>query len=191
MIDFSDLALNALWIMKSLHDHGMGESLFSYYADEEVCDDRFFEMGLEAISCIFDDTRITWNDEEEFCTYLFFDPIIDDFTMLCQQYEDRTGIAEKDNTFRQDMDRILRSGFCYNSYCHDYTWELSRTRHGRKRILLFGDYQFMISGEVINGLLEIYDGFHYQVKQLRRELAPTKSNVIPFPTVRTELEVAA
>ncbi|WP_409967661.1 hypothetical protein RFF05_13940 [Bengtsoniella intestinalis] len=189
MIEYDSGAINALWILKCFHDRGMGESLFSMYADSELDEDVFFELGLESIFLIFDDTRLIEDEREECYTYLFFDPVIDEFSELCLQYEEKMELTQQDNPFRKRMELAMRNGMNYNSYAYGYTWEFEK--HGRKRMMLFAGYEFVISGEVICGLLEIYDAFHYEVEQLRQTLMTTQCSVIPFPERQSEREVAA
>ena len=189
MIEYGQGAINALWMLKCFHDRGMGDQLFSMYADSELDEDIFFELGFEAIFHIFDDTRLIEDEKEEYFTYIFFDPVIDEFSELCLQYEAKKQIPPKDNPFRQDMMTNLRSGLSYNSYAYGYTWEFET--HGRKRFILFAGYEFVISGEVISGLLDIYDAFHYTVKALRNAIGHTPATVISFPEIPVELGVVA
>jgi hypothetical protein len=106
------------------------------YKDAEINGDNFYEMVYEAVSSVFENTSNYYNEEDEVETWVFMDPLLDEFCRLCGDYEKSRGVSEVDNPFRKDFESILRSGFSFGSYSYNYDWK-RRRRPGKRRLLLF------------------------------------------------------
>lgn len=169
-----------LRLSKSLYDCGMAEQLKKWCGTCELDGDFYWELAHEATGWVFQDTRLYYNENDEMETWLFTDPIIDRFCKLCQEYESRKGISEKENPYRNDMERILHDGFTFSGYSYGYDWRLSQEDRGRKCLLIFTGCEFYCNDEVPAGLLEIRDGFETMIAHLEDELSK-EARIIPLP----------
>ena len=167
---------------KSLYDCGMADRLKEWYGACELDGDFYWELAHESIGWVFQDTRQYYNEADEMETWLFTDPIIDRFCKLCQEYESRRGISEKDNPYRNDMEQILHNGFAFSGYSYGYDWRLSQESRGRKCLLLFIGCDFYSNDEIPEGLLEIRDGFETMIAHLEDELSK-ETRIIPLSLV--------
>ena len=176
---------------KSLYDCGMADRLKEWYGTCELDADYYWELAHESIGWVFQDTRQYYNEADEMETWLFTDPIIDRFCKLCQEYESRRGISEKDNSYRKDMEKILYDGFTFSGYSYDYGWRLSKEERGRKCLLLLTGCEFYCNDEVPVGLLEIRDGFEAMIANLEKELSKeTRTITLPLATEVQQKEAA-
>lgn len=182
MEELSDYLWEALYILKSLYDHGKGEAILHYYAAHNIDGDDWYEMAMEAVGYIFLDTRGYYNEEKEIEVNVFFDPMITEFFRLCEQYETEDGIPPENNQYRQDLYRAIESGFCFNSYSYSYRVYTDTSRKNGCRIVLLLYCEFYNHYEVVNGLLDVYDAFEFQTQRLKEELGIVrKGEILTLP----------
>ena len=179
MVELYDEFFGMLRFTKNLCDCGMMEKVKDWFGSCKLDGDYYWELAYEAISWAFQDTRRYYNNNNEIETWMFTDPMIERFCQLCQEYEKRQGISEKENPYRSDMERILHNGFTFSGYSYGYDWRLSQEDHGRKRLLLFTGCEFYCNDEVPAGLLEIRDGFETMIAYLEDELSK-ETRIIPL-----------
>ena len=192
MEELNDYLWETLYVLKSLYDHGKGKELFDSYASQNIDGDDCYEMALEAIGQIFEDTRCYYNEELELETNVFFDPMITEFFRLCEQYETEDGIPPKNNQFRQDLYHAIDTGFYFSSYSYNYhVYSDTSKKNGCRIVLLFG-CEFCNHYEAVDGLLDVYDAFEYQLQRLKEELGMVrKGEILTLPETRTEERKAA
>ena len=183
--------IESIYIFKQLHDRGMADGMLSMYRNVEIDSDIYYEISYEAIGSVFADTSNYYNQEHEFVTWVFIDPLLDEFCKLCQEYEHRHNKSEDENTYRKDFENIIRSGFTFNSYDYDFNWKLSASDRGRKRLLLFTGPEFSHESEVPCGLMDIYDGLEYCVGRLRAEVIGKKENIVELQADKKSRKEAA
>ena len=169
---------------KSLYDCGMGEQLKAWFGSCCLDGDNYWELAYEAIGWVFQDTRHYYNERDEIETWLFTDPVMDQFCKLCQEYEGREGISEKENPYRRDMEQIIHENFCFNSYSYGYNWRLGQEERGQKCILLFTGCEFYSHDEVPMGLLEVKAGFEAVTACLKKELSKETRSTPPVTAVQ-------
>lgn len=174
---------------KNLHDCGMSDYIKSEIGSCQLDTDDYWGLAYEAISWVFSETRLYFNEFEEIDTWLFTDPLIDHFCQLCQEYEIRKNIREEANPYRKDMERILHEGFQFSSYSYGYDWRLSAKDRGRKCLLLFTGCDFYNTDEIPGGLLDIKDGFETMIAHLEEELSQ-ETRIIPLSLVTAYGEAA-
>lgn len=186
MMELSEEFFAMLRLTKSLYDNGLADQLKRWYGFCPLDADDYWEIAHESIGWVFRDTRGYYNEEAEIETWLFIDPVIDRFCSLCQEYEHRKGIPQKENLYRRDMEQIVHDSFTFNSYSYGYDWRLSEEDRGRKCLLLFLGCEFYSLDEVVGGLLEIKDGFEAMTSYLEDELSK-ETRIIPLSLV-TEVQ---
>lgn len=182
--------IESIYLIKRLHDSGMAEGLLKSYGNLEIDGDLYYEMAYEAIGSVFADTRNYYNEEKEFETWIFMDPMLDEFCRLCQEYERGRGVSEENNPFRKNMENSIRSGLSFGSYDYDFNWKFSPADRGRNRLLLFTGPEFAFESEVPCGLLEIRDSLDYCNKRLREELDGA-GQIVVLPQPAEERKEAA
>ena len=101
---------------KNLYDCGLTDKFKDIFRFWQLFGDDYWGFAQETIGLVFQDTRLYCNEADEIDTWLFTDPLIDQFCELCQEYEVRRGISEENNTYRRDMEQIIRDSFCFSSY---------------------------------------------------------------------------
>lgn len=188
----SDYLWETLYILKGLYDHEKGGDFLKYYAGLEIDGDYFYEMAMEAIGYVFEDTRLYYDEEKEIEVNVFFDPIITEFFRLCGQYEAENGIEPENNRFRQSLHRAIDIGFRFSSYSYNYHVYTDTSKKNGCRIVLLFDCEFINHYEAVVGLLEVYDAFVEQILRLKEELGMSKKGgIIPLPENNEESERAA
>ena len=181
-----------LYVLKSLYDHGKGQNLLDYYASHNIDSDDFYEVAMEAIGHIFEDTRVYYNGEQEIETNVFFDPVITEFFLLCDQYETERGILPESSQFRQGLYRAIESAFCFNSFSYTYTVYTDTSKKNGCRIVLLFYCEFCNHYEAVDGLLDVYDAFVEQTRRLKEEMGLTRmGKILTLPEVRSETKEAA
>lgn len=188
-IDYYDI--ESIYLFKQLHDSGICDGLLKMYQDAEISGDYFYEMAYEAIGYIFTNSSHYFNEEDEIETWVFMDPLLDEFCRLCQDYEQARGVSEKDNPFRQDFEKILYSGFSFTGYNYGFDWKLTPKERGKRRLLLYTGPEFYYEAEVPCGLLEIREGLESCLKRLKNELAVSAGQLEVLPMPAAEMKEAA
>lgn len=190
MEELSYYLWETLYIMKGLYDHDKGKNILDYYAALKLDGDDFYELAMEAIGCVFEDTRCYYDEENQMEVNVFFDQIITEFFRLCEQYEAENGIPPEANRFRRSLDSAIRSGFHFGSYSYGYHVYNDTSRKNGCRIVLLFDCEFCNHYEAVGGLLDVYDAFVYQTSCLKDELGMSKKGeIIQLPQV-TDKEAA-
>ena len=174
-----------LQLAKELYDSVSPEKLsdlFSYLTlDYDLC----YELAYNAMALFFDFTYEDYNEDYEFTTWVFGDPCIDKFCRLCQEYEEKHGLSEEKNPYRQEIAAIIREGFEFSSYSDNFTWYFSAKERGRKRLVLFCGMEFCDLTSVPLGLAEIRDGFDRLNWRMENDLG-IKGKVLQMPVAGTE-----
>jgi len=183
--------IESIYLFKRLHDRGKSEELLKMYRNIEIDGDMYYEIAYEAIGSVFADTNNFYNQEKEFETWIFMDPLLEEFCRLCGEYEREHTLSPEENPFREKFENIIRSGLSFSSYDYDFDWRLLPTDRGRKRILLFTGPEFAFESEVACGVMDIYDGLEYCVGHLRAELSGQNGNIVPLPQPAEERKEAA
>ncbi len=173
--------------MKYFHDSPQWEEVKARFGDIDLNDEDFLvELSYEAIGWIFKETTIDFNEDYETDIWIFFDPVIDDFTRLCQEYEEQSGLEEEHDPYRQQGIRTICDSFgAISGYGFDFSWRLSAKDHGRKRILFFSGPEFWDLTALAVALMEIRTSLEDLNRRLEQEL-----KVIPLPA-QTEWKEAA
>lgn len=160
----------ALYVIKALYDHGKHEDMLKWFGGRELNSDDYYEIASDAITCVFADTKVYYNEDKEIEVFVFFDPVITEFYRLLERYERERGIREEDDLFRREMNRSLESGLCYNSFDYGHRlYDHPEKPHGCRLVLLLG-CEFYVHYEVAPGLLDIYEAYCQQVQRLKEEL---------------------
>ena len=178
----------ALYVIKALHDHGKHEEILKSYREQTLSGEDFYEITLDAISSVFEDTRVYYNEDKEIEVFVFFDPVITEFYRLAEQYERERGIREEDDLFRQEMKRSLVTGLYFNDFDYGYhLYDHPDKPHGCRLVLLFG-CDFRAQYEVAPGLLDIYEAYCQHTQRLKKELGviPAQAAEEESPPVRKE-----
>ena len=182
MVELYDEFFSMLRFAKRLCECDMEDQLKEWFGSCELDADNYWELAYEATSWIFRDTRRYYNERYEIETWMFTDPMIDRFCQLCQEYEKRRGISEEDDPYRRDMVQIMHEALTFGSYSYGYDWRLSSEDRGRKCLLIFTGCEFYSQDEVLEGLLEIKDGFEAMIARMERELSK-ETRIIPLSLV--------
>ena len=189
--DMSAFFWETLYIVKQMHDHGVGDRLLKLFGNDEIDSDSIYELAWEAIGSVFSDTRHYYNSENEIETLVFFDPVIDSFYRLCEEYEQIYGICPEENEFRRSMKNEVRNALSFGDYSYDYTVVTDTKKSLGCRIVLLFYVDFCCHHEIPGGLLDIRDALVYHGELLRKELAAQKTAVIiPLPQTEPRKEVA-
>lgn len=160
-----------LRLAKNLYDCSLMDKLPDYVQSLVLDEDLYYEMAYEAIDIVFEDTFHDYNEDVEVETYVFCDPVIDQYCQLCRQYEQRSHLSEEENPYRKEMERIIRSGFELGGYSYNFDWRLSASDRGRCRLLFFYGDEFCYLDELPEGLLEIREGFQALNCQMEKALS--------------------
>ncbi len=159
-----------LRLAKIMHDSAYSEMFHKQCDSLELDGDMCYEMSYDAMSMAFEFTCEDYNEDYEFNTWVFGDPCIDKFCRLCQEYENRQGLSEEENPYRQEIGRIIRAGFEFPGYDYNFIWYLSSKDRGRKRLVFFSGLEFCSHTCVPEGLLQIREGFETLNLRLEAEL---------------------
>lgn len=170
MIEINTWLWEGIYTLKQLYDHGKVEGTLKDFKTHTLDSDDAGEIAMCAINDVFATTRDYWQDWDGTEIYVFFDPVLDEFYGLCRAYEKANRVAPKDDPYRDDIARAIRSGFLFDDYSYDYLVFDGSQRDGRCKIVLKLYPEFCHTYEVAGGLLEIYDAFRDQTERLRKEV---------------------
>ena len=188
MIEINSWLWEGIYTLKQLYDHGKTEETLKDFRNRTLdCDDAS-EIAMRAIYDVFERTRDYWQERVETETYVFFDPVLDEFFKLCRAYEQANHMAPKDNTFREDMYRAIRSGLLFDDYSYDYIIYDGSQRDGKCKLVLKLYPEFCHCYEVAGGLLEVYDAFCDHTRRLKKELGCEDAKAVALPEVTKEQE---
>ena len=191
MVDLYSSFFDALRLAKAFDDHDQFKELRHRFDHCTLDEDLAYEISLEVVGVIFQDTNVYYNEEGEFEIWVLTDPVIDQFCRLCRCYEERKGVGEKENPYMGEIERTISTAFSFSSYyySYDYNWKLSAKDRGRKRILFFLGPEFCGLFEMPLALLEVWEGFRNLNRKLEAELELNK--LVPIYPLSTEWKEAA
>lgn len=169
MVVINDWLWETLFTMKKLYDHGK-KNLLNRYANHVLDGDDVGEVAMQAIYEVFADTLDHWDEQADQDTYVFFDPVFDEFGKLCKAYETKKGIPAYQNPHREDIGRALRSALCFSDYSYEYLYFDGTQKDGQAKLILKLYPDFCHMYEITGGLLEAYDAFENQIKVMKEEL---------------------
>lgn len=189
MEEISTWLLESLYTIKQMYDHGCADDVLETYGDYELDGDMVFEIASDCMERVFSDMRHYYNQSEETETLVFFDPIITNFYLLCEEYERKSGLPPQENPYRVEMQRAISSGFSFDDYSYGHAIYTTPNGHsGCKLVLLFYP-EFCSHYAVPNGLLEIRDAFVYATERMHKKLEKTEhSRVIELPVAENPEE---
>lgn len=167
-MDVDEYIWETLYIMKALFDHEKGQDLLESYAHLEIDPDYIGDIVWQSMGYIFSDTRQYYNEDSAQESWVFFDPIINEFYSLCQRYEQEKTVEPKDNLFRRDLRRSLECCFSFRDYNYDYY--VYDSPNDTYRIVLVLGCEFLGHYEAVSGLLDLNEAYHLQVIRLKEEL---------------------
>ncbi len=171
MIEIDDYAWESLYILKDLYDHNDKSPVLDMYKDTKIDGDYMYEIALNSMGTIFEDTRNYYDEEKEYDVYVFFDPIITDYWRLCVEYERRTGTPKEESSYRKEMLGAINSALSFPDYSYGtYSYEDTSRRNGCRLVLVLGP-EFCCHYMVPGALCEAYDAFDYHTQRLRKALA--------------------
>lgn len=191
MDELTNNFFSMLQLAKTLHDHGIDEKMGADFSGQTLDEDMFYELAYCSIDYIFPNACGYYNENDEVETWVVTDPIIDRFCRLCQEYETKQGIEEKDDPFRCEADDVIRSAIQYQTYHEGFDWRLSASDRGRKRILFFLDAESYLLERLPVILLDIQDGFLDLNQRLEKVLGyGDKILQLPLPAADDRKEAA-
>lgn len=160
----------SIYVIKQMHDHNRAESLLSVYGDMELDGDLFYELAVESSLQVFSDTRRYFNDEHELETLVFFDPVLTEFYVLCEEYEKARKLSKEKNRYRYEAEAAILSGLSFDDYSYNYHVYTDPLEHGGCRIALLLYVDFYSHYAVPGGLLHIYDALNHGIERIKKEL---------------------
>ncbi len=182
MEEISTWLLESLYTMKQMYDHGCANDVLKTYGDYALDGDMMFEIACDCMERVFCDTRSYCNQSEEIETLVFFDPVITNFYLLCEEYERQTSLPSQENPYRAEMQRAISSGFSFDDYSYGHAIYTTPNGHSGCKLVLLLYPEFCSHYAVPNGLLEIRDAFVYTTERMHKELEKTEhSRVIELP----------
>ena len=182
MIEINSWLWEGIYTLKQLYDHGKTDGTLKDFKSHTLDSDDAGEIAMSALYDVFATTRDYWQERDETETYVFFDPVLDEFFRLCRAYEHVNHMAPKDNPFREDMYRAIQSGLLFDDYSYNYLVYDGSQRDGRCKIVLKLYPEFCHTYEVAGGLLEIYDALRDQTERLKKEPGCTDAKSDEMPT---------
>ena len=93
---YSDF-FDALRLVKAFDDHDQFKEMRRRFDCHALDEDLAYEISLEAVSVIFQDANMYYNEKSNFDIWVLADPVIDRFCRLCRCYEERKGVGEEEN----------------------------------------------------------------------------------------------
>ena len=86
-----DNVFQILCTAKRLADNGFLEPFLERCGSYDLGREEFYDFAWEAVGCVFPDYTGYWNQENEIDTIVIFDPLMDEFCRLLEQYETAYG----------------------------------------------------------------------------------------------------
>lgn len=167
MVDLS--VANTLSIMKRLEASGFLERFLEKCGNNGVRDETY-EIVWDAITSVFPDATGYYNDEIEVDTLVIFDPLIDEYCRLCDEYEQKIGSEPGESDMRRETEWFIYNNFDLSGYACDYDFRIYANGHGRRRLVVLSGIEFYGFEELPGALADIHDALEIQVERLRREL---------------------
>lgn len=179
MVEISDLLWEGLYAIKELYDHGKEDAVLSELRDRTLDADYTYEIALDAIGAVFQDTVESYDEKYDAEVYVFFDPVFDEFQALCLAYEQIKNIKPAQNPYRTDIQKAIQSGLYFGDCSYDY-WYYDGTQRDKTCKLVLKFYpEYYCFYEVPGGLQDIYDAFRDQIERLKEELNMREHTALP------------
>ena len=86
MVEINEWLWEGLYTLKKLYDKGKTD-LLEQYSMNVLDGNNVGEISMEAGYEVFADTLDRYDEKEDLDTFVFFDPIFDEFNRLCEVYE--------------------------------------------------------------------------------------------------------
>lgn len=191
MVEISNNLWESLYILKEMYDHDEDSPVLKWYRDSTLDGDNMYEIAVNATGAVFQDTRNYYNEDREYDTYVFFDPVITEFWTLCETYEARAGLRKEDNPYRHEMLQAIDSALYIPDYsCGTYSYEDTKRKNGCRLVLVLG-IEFGSHYMVPGALCEAYEAFEIMTKRVRRALEELdEQKVVAFPAPQEERRAA-
>lgn len=192
MVEINEWLWEGLYTLKKLYDKGK-MNLLEQYSTDVLDGDNVGLISMEALYEVFADTLDSYDEKNDLDTYVFFDPIFDEFNWLCEIYEAEKHIKRSENPHRAAVLSAIRSGMYFGDYSYGYWYYDGTQRDGKAKLILKLYPEFCACYEIAGGLLEVYEAFDHHVKALKEELdmkQPNKIVLLPQTEPNTLKEAA-
>lgn len=158
-----------IYLMKRIYDFDPEAPILREFRDRVIDTDDFYEIGVACIETVFRDTRCYYNEKSEAETYVFFDPLFDEYGALCGEY------GKRDQAGAEQLHReVLRCiEYSLSFYSYDYTFHIFMdpgTKKHCKLALVLG-CEFYCLADVPDGLIAIHEKLTYEIGHLKKLLA--------------------
>ena len=192
MVEISDYVWESLYIMKDIYDHDDRSVVLDMFSNIEIDGDCMYEIAVNSIGAVFKDTRNYYHEKTEYEVYVFFDPVIEGYWRLCDEYEAKTGVTREDNIFRKEMINAINSALYFPDYSYGmYSYDDTKRKNGCRIALVFG-IEFCCHYMVPGGLCEAYEAFETNTKRIKKALAELeKPKIIELPKKKANRKKAA
>ena len=195
-------AMQILYVAKSLYDHGKLEKLLRLVGNTlELTWDNQSYVEYCVLECVFEDTKSYMHPEKrvspteytpERMVYVFRDPLLIRYDMLCREYEEVNGIHKTENPYARQLEDTIHSAMQLSDYNYDYFWQDNTQERKGAKLVLFLYEEFSQLYALPEALFEILDFCEAGIKKLEHELGDANSKVIAFPiTHQTQQREAA
>lgn len=191
MVTIDEWLWEGLYTLKKLYDKGKMD-LLEQYSTDVLDGDNVGLISMEAISEVFTDTLERYDEINDLDIYVFFDPIFDEYSRLCEIYEAEKHIKRSNNPHRTAVLRAIQSEMCFG-YSFDYLYYDGTQRDGKAKLILKFYSEYCACYEIAGGLLEVYEAFEHHVQALKEELdmkEPNKVVLLPQTEPNTLKEAA-
>lgn len=140
MIELEPYFFDSLRIAKRLWDENLADRFLDVCGDLPVDTEEYYEIAMDGIYSVFEQTRNYYNEHRELETIVCFDPLIDKFFELCEVYEDHMGLTPEENSLRLAGSRAIYDSFGFLDYTCD--WWFCSEGHGRPRLVVLWTCEF-------------------------------------------------
>lgn len=191
MVEIGNYLWESLYILKEMYDHDEDTPVLKWYRDSILDGDDMYDIAVNAIGGVFQDTRNYYDEEKEYDVYVFLDPVITEFWTLCEAYEARTGVDKENSICRREMLQAIDSALYIPDYsCGTYSYEDTKRKNGCRLVLVLG-IEFGSHYMVPGALCEAYEAFEIMTKRVRCALEELdEQKVVAFPVPQEERRAA-
>lgn len=198
MVEIESSFFDNLLTAKRLWDNGVADKFLKTSGNFSVDAEAYYEIAWDGMSSVFRDVRNYCNEKENeyWEVHVCFDPLIDRFFKLCQEYEKCKGLAPEGNPIRTSGARAVCDSFGFWDFSCD--WMLCDEMHGRARLVIVSDENFCglhilplaLAGarHELENQLELLEA---EIKEAKRAKKPKKQKaVIKLPEKKSLKEAA-
>lgn len=176
-MDLEPYLFDNLYIAKQLWDAGAAERFLKWCGSYPVDTEEYYELFYDGVASVFEETKTYYNEEKEIETLVLFDPLMDEFFRLCEEYERLKGVSPADNQLRRGGQREVCNSFGFVDYCCD--WWLFDEQHGRSRLVILFDCNFCGHHELPGAVANARNELKNQISQLKSKIKALASNKKP------------